>query len=138
MQNGFLKSLIPLAIVILIVSLVLVVISQLEPIPNYTIDTISSACFSEPHDIAISAEKSSIAIVVFMVTPNPCYSASGIVNFTDKEIDVELIPLPKQGVCIQCIGKVTGKVVIQNLTKGAYGIKVKTPDKAQMTTIMIE
>ena len=138
MENGFLKQLIPLALAILIVSLVLVVISQREPTPVYTIDTYSSACLSEAHDIAISAEGNSIMVIAPMVTPNPCYSASGTVNFIGKEINVELIPLPKQEICVQCIGEVTGKVVIQNLTKGVYGVDVRTPDRAAITTIMIE
>ena len=136
MKNGF-RSLIPLALAILIVSLILVVALNREPTPIYTVNTFS-VCLSESHDIEIGTEGNSKEIIAPMKTPNPCYSVVGDVKFSGKNIEVDISAVTKQQECIQCIGEVTGRVVIQDLTKGAYDIKVKTPDKATSTTIMIE
>lgn len=108
------------------------------PTPNFTIETISSTCLSEQHDLDMRAEGNSIVITAPIQTPNPCYSVVGDVKINGRDIYVDLSAVSKQDTCIQCIGEVTGKVVIQNLTKGTYNIKINTPDKSKTTVIMIE
>lgn len=130
------KTLISLAIVVAIV--VVVEILTTRPTPNFTIETLSASCMTEERDLDIKAERNSIVIIAPVQTPNPCYSVVGGVKFSGRDIEVDLSTVSKQDICIQCIGEVTGKVVIQNLTKGTYGIKVNTPDRAAITTIMIE
>ena len=131
------KVLIPLVIVLALV-VVIEILTVQKPAPLFTIETISSTCMTENHELDIRAVGNSIVITAPIQTPNPCYSVVGDVKFSGMDIDVDLSAVSKQDVCIQCIGEVTGKVVIQNLTKGIYGVKVKTPDKAAITTIMIE
>ena len=131
------KVLIPLVIVLALVAVIEILTVQ-KPAPLFTIETISPTCMAENHELDIRAVGNSIVITAPIQTPNPCYSVVGDVKFSGMDIDVDLSAVSKQDVCIQCIGEVTGKVVIQNLTKGIYGVKVKTPDKAAITTIMIE
>lgn len=136
MQNIF-QVLIPLVIVIaLVVSIEILTVTKSNP--NFSIETISSTCMTEQHDINIKASENSIVIIASVQTSNPCYSVVGDVKFSGNLIEVDLSAVSKQNVCIQCIGEVTGKVVIHNLTKGIYGVEVKTSDKAAITTIMIE
>ena len=124
------------AVVALIVSVELLASPEVNP--AFKIDTVSSACMSEQHDLDIRAVGNSVVITAPMQTPNPCYSIVGDVKFSGRDIEVDLSAASKQEICIQCVGEVTGKVVIQNLTKGGYGVTVKTPDRAAITTIMIE
>ena len=125
--------------VILIITIVILQKSTLPELKSdFTIETISSTCMTEEHDLDIRALGNSIVIIAPIQTPNPCYSIVGDVKFSGRDIEVDLSAVSKQGICIQCIGDVTGKVVIQNLTKGTYGVEVKTPNKAAITTIMVE
>lgn len=126
----------PLVVVIALIVAIEALTVQ-KSIPPFTIETISSACMSEEHDLDIRAEGDSIVIIAPIQTANPCYSVVGDVKFSGGDIEVDLSAVSKQNVCIQCIGEVTGKVVIQNLTKETYAVKVRTPDKAAITTIMI-
>jgi len=130
------KVLLPLVIVVALVVIGILYVQKSAPL--FTIETISSTCMAEKHELDIRSEGNSIVITAPLQTPNPCYSAVGDVKFSGKDIDVDLSAVSKQDVCIQCIGEVTGKVVIQNLTKGTYEVKVKTLDKAAITTIMVE
>lgn len=123
------------AVIALIVAIETLTVQK--SIPPFTIETISSTCMTGEHDLDIRAEGSSIVIIAPIQTANPCYSVVGDVRFSGRDIEVDLSAVSKQGICIQCIGEVTGKVVIQNLTKGSYGVKVKTLDKAMITTVMI-
>lgn len=125
-------------VVVIAVIVVVEILTVQKSIPPFAIETISSTCMSEEHDLDIRAEGNSIVIIAPMQTPNPCYSVAGDVKFSGRDIEVDLSASSKQGICIQCIGEVTGKVGIQNLTKGTYGVKVETPDKATITTVMIE
>ncbi len=131
------KVLVPLVIVITLVVAIETLTVQ-KSIPSFTIETISSTCMTGERDLDIRAEGNSIVIIAPIQTPNPCYSAVGDVKFSGRDIEVDLSAFSKQGTCIQCIGEVIGKVVVQNLTKGSYGIKVATPDKASITTVVIE
>ena len=131
------KVVIPLVVVIALI-VVIETLTVQKSIPPFTIETISSTCMSEEHDLDIRAEGSSIVIIAPIQTPNPCYSVVGDVKISGQDIEVDLSAVSKQNVCIQCIGEVTGKVVIQNLTKGAYRVEVKFPNKDAITTIMIE
>lgn len=131
------ETLFPLVAVVLIIAIVAISVGP-KTIPSFTIETFSSSCVAEGHDLDIRTSGNSVVITAGILTPNPCYSVVGNVKFLGKKIEVDLSAVSKQGYCIQCIGEVTGKVVIQNLTKGTYDVQVKTPDKAQMTTIAIE
>jgi len=131
------KALIPFVVVVAVVVMIELLPVQ-KSAPSFTIETISSTCMSEEHELDIRGEGNSIVIIAPMQTPNPCYSVAGDVKFSGRDIDVDLSAISKQGVCIQCIGEVTGKVVVQNLTKGTYGLDVRTPDGAAITAIMIE
>jgi len=94
--------------------------------PSFTIETISATCVTEINDLDIQAIGNSIVITAPMQTPNPCYSVEGDVKISGNDIEIDLSAVPKQDVCIQCVGEVTGKVVIPNLSKGMYGVDVKT------------
>lgn len=109
-----------------------------EPSPTFAIETVSSTCMSEPHDLEISAEGKSIVITAPLFTPNPCYSVTGDVRFNGRNVDVDLTPVYRGGVCIQCLGEVTGKVVIQNLSAGSYNVKVTTTNGLATTIVRIE
>jgi len=126
----------PLVAVIALI-VVIAILTVQKSIPSFTIETISSTCMTGEHDLDIRAEGNSIVIIAPIQTPNPCYSVVGDVKFSGRNIEVDLSAVSKQGVCIQCIGEVTGKVVIQNLTKGTYSVKIKTPEKVAITTILI-
>ncbi len=130
------KVLVPIVVVIVLVVAIEILTVQ-KSIPPFTIETISSTCMSEEHDLDVRAEGDSIVIIAPMQTPNPCYSVAGDVKFSGRDIEVDLSAVSKQTVCIQCVGEVTGKVVIQNLTKGTYSVKVKTPEKVAITSILI-
>ncbi len=136
-MRSIFKALIPLVIIVAIV-VVIEILAEQKLTPNFTIETLSSTCISEENDLDIRAEGNSIVIKAPIQTSNPCYAVAGDVKFFGRNIEVDLTAFSKQGICIQCIGEVTGKVVIQNLTKGNYGVKVKTPDRDAITTIMIE
>ncbi len=125
-------------VIVVAVLVVLKILPTRQSIPDFTIETTSSTCMSEEHALDIRAVGNSIVITAPIQTPTPCYSIVGDVKISVEEIEVDLSTVSKQNACIQCVGEVTGKVIIQNLTKGVYGVKVNTPDKATITTIMIE
>jgi len=131
------KALIPFVIVVAVVVMIELLPVQ-KSAPSFTIETISSTCMSEEHELDIRGEGNSIVITAPIQTPNPCYSVAGDVKFSGRDIEVDLSAISKQGVCIQCIGEVTGKVVIQNLTKEIYAVSVKTPNKATKTIVMVK
>lgn len=107
--------------------------------PAWTVETISAGCGTvEDGELDIRAVGSSIVITAPMQTSNPCYDAAADVSFDGSNILVEIRAESRGGVCIECVGKVVGRVTISNLAPGVYGVDVRTPDKAALTTIMIE
>lgn len=126
----------PLAIVAVILALVALFAGKFDNNPS--IDTISSTCMTGEHDLDIRAEGNSIVITTPIQTPNPCHVVGGDVKISGREIEVDLHTVPKEGACIECVGEVTGRIVIPDLAKGIYGVKVSAPGKAAITTIMIE
>jgi len=127
----------PLVVVIALIVAIETLTVQ-KSIPPFTIETISSTCMTGERDLDIRAEGDSIVIIAPIQTPNPCYSVVGDVKFSGRDIEVDLSAVSKKEFCIQCIGEVTGKVVVQNLTKGTYGVKLKIPEKAAMTTVTVD
>ena len=132
------EVLFPLAIAVAILLVIVSLTQSSKHNPAFTIETISSTCMTEMNDFDIRAEGNSITVIAPIQTPNPCYSVIGDVKFSGRDIDVDLFAVSKQNICIQCTGEVTGKVVIQNLTKGTYDVKVIIPDKTTTKTIIIE
>ena len=132
------KAFASFAIVISIIIIVEMLAVKSPAVPTFTIETVSSTCMTGEQDLDIRAVENSIVIIAPIQTPNPCYSVTGDVKFSGGDIEVELSTVSKQEICVQCIGEVIGKVVIQNLPKGIYGVKLRTPDKALITTITIE
>ena len=130
------------AILLAIIVMIMAGSKQTVSTPNFTVETISALCSvsssnSEKSDIQIKAEGNNIVVTAPVKTPTPCYIVAGNVKMTGKNIDIELTPSPKESVCIQCVGEVTAKVVVQNLTKGVYGVKLKIPDRMTTNTVII-
>ncbi len=106
--------------------------------PVWNVETISAECGSvEDVDLDIRAVGNSIVVTAPMQTSNPCYDAAADVSIDGGDILVEIRAESRGGVCIECIGRVVGRVTISNLAPGNYGLDVRTPDKAALTTIMI-
>lgn len=132
---------IPLAGVVIIIS-ILVITSTMNSQPstnihNFTIETISATCMTEGQNLDVRSDGNSIIISVPIKTPNPCYDVKGDVKINDKNIEVDLSTVAKPEICIGCIGEVTGKVTINNLSKGTYSVKIITPDKSTTTNVEI-
>ncbi|MBI2084293.1 MAG: hypothetical protein HYT70_01615 [Candidatus Aenigmarchaeota archaeon] len=134
------KYLVPVALLLIGVSIVLFLVSQNGVTSSYSIKTISQTCFTEPHDLDVRGESNSIIITAPMSTPNPCYYAGGNVDFRNGDINVRLIPFPEGGVqvCVQCIGEIVGEVVVQNLSSGVHEVNVTTPDRTVTTSITVK
>ncbi len=140
--DGALSKAITIPVIILVLfSIAFALLSKTNGNERYIISTDSSSCSSGAMDeINIRPEGSSVTIFVPLTTPNPCYIVGGNVNFVDGRIDVNIFPVPSKEstVCIQCIGEITGKVLIQNLEKGSYVITIKTPNKSINATVVVE
>lgn len=106
---------------------------------TYQIETIENKCtFDVSPEQDIRAVGNSIVIIMPIQTATPCYEVEGTVSSTGNDIRVDLRTVKKGDICAECIGIVTARVTISNLEKGNYGLQVNTPDKAIITTIMIE
>lgn len=132
----FILLIIILSLVIVVKELTILTEPKIEP--NFTIETISATCMTEKHDLDIKVRESSIVIITPVQTPNPCYSIVGDVKISGNNIEIDLSAFSNQDICIQCVGEVTGKIVIQNLTKENYYVIVKTPDKVVSKIVEIK
>ena len=103
-----------------------------------TTETLSAACLSgERGEMDIRAVGNSIIVIAPIETPNPCYSVSAEATIENGNIKVEMTTRASAEICIQCIGAVTGKVMVPNLAPGLYGLDVRTPSSAATTTITV-
>ncbi len=102
-------------------------------------ETLSAECGTVVDgELDIRAVGNSIVITIPMQTSVPCYDAVADVSIDGNAILVEINAESRGEVCIECVGRVVGRVTISNLAPGTYGLDVRTPDKAALTTIMIE
>ena len=106
---------------------------------DYRVETISNKCtFDESPEQDNRAVSNSIVIIMPIQTPTPCYEVEGKVSSVGTDLIVDLDVKEKGEVCVECVGITVARVTISNLDKGTYGLQVNTPDKAIITTIMIE
>jgi hypothetical protein len=107
--------------------------------PKWKVETVSAECgMVEGSGLDISAVGNSIVITVSMQTSVPCFDATGDVIINGNKILVEIDTESHGGVCVECIGKVVGRVTIFDLPSGEYEVDVRAPDEATLTTIRIE
>lgn len=142
-MRNILNKLIPLAIVISIVSLtaILTTSKQTPSKPegiSFSIGTLSASCLFEPKDLDVRTVNRTLEIIVPMIAETPCYHVVGDVKVADNDIEVFLSMVPSQNYCTQCVGEITGKVVIQNLEKGVYNLRLISPSASGITTVTIE
>jgi hypothetical protein len=108
-------------------------------VPEWDVETLSSECGTVVDgELDIRGVGNSIVITAPMQTSTPCYDAAADVAINGNDILVEINAESRGEVCIECVGKIVGRVTISNLAPGSYGLDVRTPDKAVLTTIMIE
>jgi hypothetical protein len=101
-------------------------------------ETVSSACLSgERGEMDIRASGSSIVITAPIETPTPCHTIDALATLQDGTITVVMSARQGEGFCIQCVGVVTARATIPSLAPGIYGLDVRTPSSAAITTITV-
>jgi heat shock protein HslJ len=111
----------------------------LEEEPKWKVETVSAECgMVEGSDLNISGVGNSIIITVSMGTSVPCFDATGDVTINGNKVLVEIDTKSRGGVCVECIGKIVGRVTIFDLPPGDYEVDVRAPDDSALTTIRIE
>ncbi len=108
------------------------------PPPPYTVETLTAACQSRPVLPEIRVAGNSVILTEAIQTPNPCYTIRGHVEMTDHHLDVELYPVRREEVCVQCIGELVGRITITDLPAGDYSVTLRTRQRETNTTITIK
>jgi hypothetical protein len=135
-KNVFKRAALVAAVLLVLVILGLIMAREVQP--RYNISTISAECASsDAIQPGIRVDNGIVIIVEPFLTPNPCYEVLGEVSFKVDYIVVNLFVESTNELCLECTGEAVGEVTISNLRKGDYGILVRTPQRAENTTVTI-
>jgi hypothetical protein len=140
MKVSFRKAVIWVAVVVV----VLVLISSLQNLSKgerftYQIETIANKCTFDVSPVQeINVIENSIVITMPIQTPTPCYDVKGTVSSQGNDIVIDLKTKRVGDICVECVGVVTARVTISNLSDGTYNLQVKTPDKSIIKTVNVE
>lgn len=101
-------------------------------------ESLQAACLSgERGAIEVRAAGSSIIITAPIQTPTPCYDVSGEAAMEGRSIRVVFRTAAKPGICVQCLGLVTGRATLSGIAPGSYEVEVTTPGGTERTTVTL-
>ncbi|GBE54134.1 hypothetical protein BMS3Bbin15_00285 [archaeon BMS3Bbin15] len=85
----------------------------------------------------ISTGKDSITAIVEIQTPTPCYNITGTVKIYKGKININLVPVRQNKICIQCVGKVITEVTVKNLRSGSYDVAIAVPKESWVFNVNV-
>ncbi len=104
---------------------------------TFTIKKLSSDCTTGRFNVPkISTGKYSITAIVKIYTSTSCYDITGTLKIY-KGINLNLVSVRQNKICVQCVGKVITEVTVKNLRSGSYDVAIAVPKESWVFNINV-